>query len=174
MRIGIYWLLPVATLCAFGGFLVGVGSSPTSDVLYREAPKPAIEKALDGDTILIDGQIIKIRGLDAPEVGTNASCLAEAALGGLAMQHLAGELHNFGETVWELRDVDDRSGRLEGNLVRSDGENIVDLMTINGYAISSEARWEWCKVVPDFDDNQLYPAINVGSGPPSDVKLAYD
>ena len=172
MRIGIYWLVPVAILCGFGGFLIG--STPPSDVIYGEVPSPAIEKALDGDTILIDGQIIKIRGLDAPEVGTNASCLAEAALGDLARQHLAGELYNFGETVWELRDVDDRSGRFEGDLIRSDGENIVDLMTINGYAISSESRWEWCKVVPDFDDNQLYPAINVGSGPPSDVELADD
>ena len=172
MRIGIYWLVPVAILCGFGGFLVG--SSRPSDVIYGEVSTPVIEKALDGDTILVDGQIIKIRGMDAPEVGTNASCLAEAALGGLATQYLAGELHNFGETVWELRDVEDRSGRLEGDLVRSDGENIVDLMTINGYAISREARWDWCKVVPDFDDNQLDPAINVGSGPPSDVKLADD
>ncbi|QKG71115.1 thermonuclease family protein [Erythrobacter mangrovi] len=172
MRIGVYWLLPVAILSGFGGFLVG--SSTPSDVIYGDVPASAIEKALDGDTILIDGQIIKIRGLDAPEVGKNASCLAEAALGGLAMQHLAGELHNFGETVWELRNVDNRSGRLEGDLVRSDGKNIVDHMTINGFAISSEARWEWCRVVPDFDDNQLYPAINVGSGPPSDVELADD
>ena len=172
MRIGIYWLLPVAVLTGFGGFLVG--SSQPSDVIYGEVPTPAIEKVLDGDTILIDGQIIKIRGLDAPEVGTNASCLAEAALGGLAMQHLAGQLYNFDETVWEIRNVDSRSGIMEGDLIRSDGQNIVDLMTIGGFAISSEARWEWCAVVPDFDDNQLYPAINVGSGPPSDVELADD
>jgi endonuclease YncB( thermonuclease family) len=143
-------------------------------VIYGEVPTPAIEKASDGDTILIDGQIIKIRGMDAPEIGTNASCLAEAALGGLATQHLADELHNFGESVWELCDVGNRSGRLEGDLVRSDGENIVDLMTINGFAISSEARWEWCRIVPGFHGNQFYPAINVGSGPPSDVELADD
>lgn len=86
-------VLGVAALAGISGFAIGRTQVP-SDV--RLAPlHPAVGKAFDGDTILLNGQVIKIRGLDAPEVATNASCLAEAALGGLAQQFVGSELNNF-------------------------------------------------------------------------------
>lgn len=165
-------LLGAAVLGWISGYIVG-RDQPYSDY-PQEVPQPAIEKAFDGDTVLLNGQVVKIRGLDAPEVATNASCLAEAALGGLAQQYLAGELHDFGAASWKLTNVEQIDGRVVGDLVRSDGENIVDLVTINGYGIASDERWDWCHRVSQFDDNKLYPAINVGSGPPADVRVADD
>jgi hypothetical protein len=167
------FLLGATALGGATGFVIG-RNQPYSDYGTGEVPHPVIEKAFDGDTVLLNEQVVKIRGLDAPEVATNASCLAEAALGGLAQQYVAGELFNYGDSVWRLENVEQVDGRVIGDLVRSDGENIVDLVTINGYGIASNERWDWCHRVSNFDDNQLYPAINVGSGPPSDVRVADD
>lgn len=164
-------LLGAAALAGVSGFAIGRNHSHSD---FQDVPTPAIEKAFDGDTVLLNGQVVKIRGLDAPEVATNASCLAEAALGGLAQQFVAGELHNYVNSSWRLKNVERSNGHLVGDLVRSDGENIVDLVTINGYGIASNGRWDWCRRVSNFDDNKLYPAINVGSGPPSDVRIADD
>ncbi len=174
MKVGIYWLVPVAVLSGIAGLIIG--NPAPSDVIYDPdwLPEPAIEKAFDGDTVLIDGQVVKIRGLDAPKVATNASCLSEAALGGLARQFAAGELHNSENLSWRLENVEKSEGRVVGDLIRSDGVNFVDLVTINGYGIASSTRWDWCRREANFDDNDLYPAINVGSGPPSDVQIADD
>jgi hypothetical protein len=168
-------MLGIAALAGVGGYVIGI-NQPYADFSYqpRQVPRPAVEKAFDGDTLLLEGQVVKIRGMDAPEVATNAACLAEAALGGLAQQYIAGELFNVNGSSWRLKNVEQGSGRVIGDLVRSDGESIVDLMTINGYGIATNERWDWCRRVSDFDDNKLYPAINVGSGPPSDVQTADD
>ena len=174
MKLEIYWLVPVAVLSGIAGIIIG--STAPSDVINDPdgLPEPAIEKAFDGDTVLIHGQVVKIRGLDAPEVATNASCLSEAALGGLARQFVAGELYNSVDLNWQLENVEKSEGRVVGDLIRSDGEDIVDLVTINGYGIASSTRWDWCRREANFDDNDLYPAINVSSGPPSDVQIAND
>ncbi len=73
----------------------------------RTAP-PEI-KVLDGDTLLFNGRLVRIAGIDAPELGQTAKCWAEAALGGKARNALESELSSpddpFEKRAWELVEV---------------------------------------------------------------------
>ena len=39
-------------------------------------------RVLDGDTLVVEGQWVRVRGIDAPELGPWARCWADAGLGG--------------------------------------------------------------------------------------------
>jgi endonuclease YncB( thermonuclease family) len=104
-------------------------------------------RVLDGDSLLFNGVLVRVAGIDAPELGPWAKCWAEAALAGHSKSYLEQELdrgRDFGG--WSLAEVSkpDGAGRRRARLARGDGEDMSDLMVVYGYAARTTARWDWC------------------------------
>jgi len=109
-------------------------------------------KALDGDTLLFDGKVVRIAGIDAPELGQTAKCWAEAALGGESRNALEAAISAPGAPDWELAEASrlDASGRITANLVTKDGDDLRDRMIVNGFAARTDGRWNWCGPDPNL------------------------
>jgi hypothetical protein len=71
-------------------------------------------RALDGDTLLFDDKVVRIAGIDAPELGPSANCWAEAALGGASRNALAEAIEGPLARDWQLAEISapDDSGRI--------------------------------------------------------------
>ena len=99
---------------------------------------------VDGDTLWIDGQKIRVADIDAPEIST-PRCGSELALGNRATDRLI-ELVNDGPfelQAWPGRDTD-RYGRKLRVLVR-DGRSLGDRLVSEGLARTWSGRREpWC------------------------------
>lgn len=103
-------------------------------------------RALDGDTLLFDGKLVRIAGIDAPELGPTAKCWAEAALGGEARNALASAIEAPGARDWQLSETSgpDAAGRIQANLVTKDGGDLRDHLVVYGYAARTKGSWNWC------------------------------
>lgn len=99
---------------------------------------------VDGDTIWLDGQKIRIADIDTPEV-SEPRCSTELALGNRATGRML-ELINEGPFElrgWPGRDTD-RYGRKLRVLVR-DGRSLGDILVSEGLARTWSGRREpWC------------------------------
>jgi micrococcal nuclease len=99
---------------------------------------------VDGDTIWLNGQKIRIADIDSPEV-SEPGCSSELALGNRATDRLL-ELINEGPFElkgWPGRDAD-RYGRKLRVLVR-DGRSLGDVLVSEGLARTWSGRREpWC------------------------------
>lgn len=99
---------------------------------------------VDGDTIWIAGEKIRIADIDAPEI-SEPKCQSELALGNRATARLI-ELINAGPfelKAWPGRD-EDRYGRKLRVLVR-DGRSLGDILVSEGLARTWSGRREpWC------------------------------
>lgn len=99
---------------------------------------------VDGDTIWIAGQKIRIADIDTPEI-SKPQCQSELALGNKATARLV-ELINAGPfevKAWPDRD-EDRYGRKLRVLVR-DGRSLGDILVSEGLARTWSGRREpWC------------------------------
>ena len=98
---------------------------------------------VDGDTIWLDGQKIRVADIDAPETHP-PRCPAEAALGERATRRLH-QLVNAGPlTVATLDRDSDRYGRKLRVLTR-DGQSLGDVLVREGLARTWSGRREpWC------------------------------
>ncbi len=99
---------------------------------------------VDGDTLWINGQKVRVADIDAPEIST-PKCASELALGNRATERLI-ELVNEGPFqlhAWPGRDTD-RYGRKLRVLVR-DGRSLGDRLVSEGLARTWSGRREpWC------------------------------
>ena len=99
---------------------------------------------VDGDTLWISGQKVRVADIDAPEIST-PKCASELALGNKATDRLV-ELVNEGPfqlQAWPGRDTD-RYGRKLRVLVR-DGQSLGDRLVSEGLARTWSGRREpWC------------------------------
>lgn len=100
-------------------------------------------RVLDGDTVVVAGEPIKVAGVDAPELGPWARCWAEAALAGHAKHYVERELS---EGDWRLVGVaTGANGRRTARVVRrEDGKDLSDVLVVYGYAARTTGRWDWC------------------------------
>ena len=127
--------------------LLVLASSPAASGETQTAPRGLLrndDRVLDGDTLLIGGNPVRIAGIDAPELGPWARCWAEAALAGHARQEVERLL---AEGDWRLADMSapDAGGRRSARVVRgSDGEDLADDLIVSGYAARTTGRWDWC------------------------------
>jgi len=96
---------------------------------------------VDGDTIWLDGEKIRIADIDTPEVG-EPKCESELALGRKATARLRELLTNqpFELQAWEGRDKD-KYGRKLRVLIR-DGHSIGDQLVSEGLARTWSGRRE--------------------------------
>ncbi|MNE27977.1 Endonuclease YncB precursor [compost metagenome] len=99
---------------------------------------------VDGDTLWINGEKVRVADIDAPEVST-PKCSSELALGNEATHRLI-ELVNEGPfqlQAWPGRDTD-RYGRKLRVLVRA-GQSLGDRLVKEGLARTWSGRREpWC------------------------------
>jgi endonuclease YncB( thermonuclease family) len=132
-----------------------------SDVAWQRSDpsrEPAqVIKVLDGDTLIFGSQIVRLRGIDAPELAPNAKCWAEAALAGDARNEVEGLVSSIQQRRWKVADPEgrDEHGHVIAKLVRDDGEDLADLLVVGGYAARSASRkWDWCGPAKDLRDLQ--------------------
>ena len=104
-------------------------------------------QVIDGDTLRIGGETIRLATIDAPETH-GAECLAESLLGDLATRQL--EELTAGRTLTVRRGdpadgrTIDRYGRTLG-LVFADGEDVAQALVNEGLAMPwTGRRVDWC------------------------------
>lgn len=97
----------------------------------------------DGDTIRIGDERIRLLGIDTPEKGHLAACLAERMLARLATQRLR-DLVTSGEPIVLERDSVDRFGRTLA-VVRVGDRDAAEVLIDEGYGRPWRGRQEdWC------------------------------
>jgi endonuclease YncB( thermonuclease family) len=95
---------------------------------------------VDGDTFWLQGEKIRIEGLDAPEI-SQPQCSAERALGNQARDTLLAVL-NSGDIAVE-RHGEDRYGRTLAD-VYAGGVDVTAALISAGVARPYEGRRSWC------------------------------
>lgn len=103
--------------------------------------------AVDGDTVVIDRELIRIANIDAPEIG-HPKCDAELRLGQVASRRMA-ELLGSGEIV--VHRGDPKDGRLKDRYGRTlatvtiDGRDAGEILIAEGLARPwTGRRRPWC------------------------------
>lgn len=137
--------LPSAVLVATAEKAYATDARSKVSVSFQNCA-PGTRKAcvVDGDTIWLDGQKIRIADIDTPEV-SEPRCSSDLALGNRATDRML-ELINEGPFElegWPGRDAD-RYGRKLRVLVR-DGRSLGDILVSEGLARTWSGRREpWC------------------------------
>ena len=131
-------MIPARTICATVAILAMLATSAD-----------AAPRAIDGDTIVIDGETIRVANIDTPEI-RHAQCDAELRLGQVAKRRVA-ELIGAG-TITIIRGdngrMTDKYGRSLGRVL-VDGRDVGEMLVAEGLA----RRWDgrrhpWCANAP--------------------------
>jgi endonuclease YncB( thermonuclease family) len=136
-------------------FLATACGAP-NDVIDNAASGGSAITVLDGDTVQIGDDIVRIAGMDAAELPPWSECWAEAALAG-ASKDVAERLINgdgpFNANRWRVTNPRGRNerGYLIASLTRDSGEDFADYMAVYGYAARAN-EWDWCEVPQDLRD----------------------
>ena len=103
---------------------------------------PAEVRVVDGDTIRLGGERIRLIDIDAPEMGSGASCDAERNLAELAKGKLTEILG--GQRLEIERRGKDRFGRTLA-YIRVSGADVGEMLIRARVAVRWEGRQhEWC------------------------------
>lgn len=144
-------MLAIAGLAALAApFLIGPAKGAT-----LEGPVRAhVLKVIDGDTVRASAQIwigqtitisVRLRGIDAPEIGSHAHCAFERDKADEAKAYLASLIE--GRTV-HLSDIanDRYGGRVDARIGLDDGSDVSALMLKKGLAMSYDGGHKrlWC------------------------------
>ena len=119
------------------GYITGRDKAVFDHFFSGPVPSMPFEQVLDGDTIVDRGRTIHIAGIDAPELGPWARCLAEAGLAGFSKEQFEAILtNNRGWHIVDLKKGND--GRITGKIINTDGNNVAeDMNTYGGAAMTS-------------------------------------
>lgn len=128
-----------------------------NDVVNEPLMRSAQEiSVLDGDTVIVDGVLIRLADVDAPELGPWAKCWAEAALAGHARieaQTLLKDAAMRGDRwkVVSASEADaDADGRVRARVLSERGEDLSDSLVVSGFAAKTTGRWDWCGLDADL------------------------
>lgn len=107
------------------------------------SPTATTISVIDGDTIDVDGERIRVLGVDAPEL--RGRCEEERQAARYAWGFLAGLLGQAGNRLTIERAGTDRYGRTLARL-RIDRTDIADILVANGVARPYDGgrRGSWC------------------------------
>ena len=149
------------------GLLVGFvsGSQRTFDDFgfKLDGPRnPEEITVLDGDTLLVGSEVVRLAGVDAPELPPRSKCWAEAALAGNAKQYVESMVSaaNIGlpgnSGAWRVTKKvgRDAHGHLLASLTRDDGEDMADVLVFYGRAARAiSLKWDWCGTPGNLRNN---------------------
>jgi endonuclease YncB( thermonuclease family) len=135
----------VALLSVSGCLLMGCEVENRLTAAHRQD----IE-VLDGDTLIFEGQWVRVRGIDAPELGPWAACWSEAGLGGASRDVMLGAISSYAPWSLTRPSSPDERGMVTADLVSEDGGDLADHMTVYGYAASTDGEWDWCGTDADL------------------------
>lgn len=130
------------------------------------AGEPQVDvRVIDGDTLVVDGETIRLANIDAPEQGERARCWAEAALARQATEAAA----KYVDDGTGLRVVDrqgrDQYGRSLARVVLANDDDLGETLISDGLAAKwTGHRWSWCSTPNLADQN----------GPPLSMQAAND
>lgn len=134
------WLLPVAVIAVCGYIVLGGDISGPTQWLSRltAEPEPVVQRTLkgyahvrDGDTLVINGESIRLEGIDAFELSQNCG---QMACGLQAKQALQNLLLGGPITCDDVgRDTYDR---VLGLCRNADGVDINEALVLSGHAIA--------------------------------------
>lgn len=97
---------------------------------------------VDGDTLRLGNETIRLANVDAPESGSRARCPAERQLARLATERLRALTD--GQRLDVRREGKDRYGRTLAR-VRVNGRDVGERLVLEGYAAPWRGRREaWC------------------------------
>lgn len=136
----------IATLAA-----VALASCTAAPAAVPVAANPPSIRVIDGDTLVIDGETIRIANIDAPETMPRSRCWAEARLSKEATFALEVEAASWAALPPTItRDGTDRYGRTLATIQRTDGQDVGAMLIESGLAVPwTGRRWEWCGPVTD-------------------------
>ena len=121
-------------------FFMWLTGALAADIPFCERGKARVDCVVDGDTVWIGGEKIRLKGIDAPE--PKGRCHAEwvgAANAAERLRQLVGQ----GVTI--ERDGEDRYGRTLARLRLPDGRTAGEVMIEEGVARPYRGRREsWC------------------------------
>lgn len=107
-------------------------------------------RVVDGDTLDVRGERIRISNIDTPETGERAQCWAEASLGEAATRDMERQVQ-FARSLEILREGQDRYGRTLARIT-IDGEDLGERMVTAGLAARWTGRqWDWCAPIDPTD-----------------------
>lgn len=134
-------------LAGLGLAILVIGASMTFEeyghLLKTAEPAIGTYSIYDGDTITIEGERIRIMGLDTPEIGSGARCESEANAAVAARNRLSDLL--AGAEITLRRDGTDRYGRTLA-YVYADGRDVAKALIAEGLArpYHGGRRQDWC------------------------------
>ncbi len=109
-------------------------------------PAPAFSvdiTVLDGDTIIVSGEHVRLINIDAPETRGRARCESERHLGERAKERMRALVASGAITITRAKRLD-RYGRTLAH-VSIDGRDLGDILVAEGLAVFWEGRRHaWC------------------------------
>jgi len=151
-----YALAGLALLVAPHVLTTARGAEPPPHTTTLRGPVPALVKSvIDGDTFWVIATIwvnqelttkVRIRDINAPEIGDHAKCAAERAKGEQARTFLAALLEGKSVELFDVR-FDKFGGRVDARVTmlgEKGDTNIGELMVARGLAVADGARGDWC------------------------------
>lgn len=109
-------------------------------VPFLDGERPSTEvEVLDGATLRVDGEIVRLDGVSAPRTAPAARCWAEALLAREAMEALRAR------AVF-VRDIQIVPTSADPSLARVliDGRDLSRLLIDEGLAAPTGEGWDWC------------------------------
>lgn len=107
-----------------------------------ERPSDYVQ-VIDGDTIRVRGETIRILNIDAPEMPPKSKCWAEAALAVQAKKQTETFV-NISPTLQLKREGTDRYGRTLARVVLGDSDLGEALVHVGVASRWTGRRWSWC------------------------------
>ncbi len=149
------FLLTAAASMSVGYHLRDVEDFEMYKATSHSLTRTKFDQVLDGDTVIVDGTTIKIRGIDAPELGPTAKCWAEALAARASMLALENELLQTRYQAVELRK--DGLETVSANFTDAEGYSLSDFMTVHGGAAMTDGKWNWCGMPPTEGQEDTLP-----------------
>jgi endonuclease YncB( thermonuclease family) len=141
-------VLPVAVVAAgIGAYALGPGKHDNLSPFPGEPVRALSVRVVDGDTVVIAGERVRLSDLDAPEMPGRARCQREVQLAVAAKVKLTTILSVDGADIRLLRDLarpKDRYGRTLGRIIVN-GEDVAAPLIAAGVARPWRGRSSnWC------------------------------
>ncbi|CAN5874360.1 hypothetical protein BH11PSE1_BH11PSE1_10990 [soil metagenome] len=101
-------------------------------------------RVLDGATLVVNGEGVRVANVDAPQLPPEARCWGEGALGVQAAAK-AEDLVHHADQVDLVREGKDADGRTLARVTLNHSRDLGDALVFAGVAARKGARaWDWC------------------------------